>query len=404
MRKVIAVATYELIHIMRDSKLRLAISLLPLLFAFLFGAVYSEKVLREIPTAVLDQDNTALSREIITAFDTSEKFQVVCYVDDYKSLKRLIDQGQVKVGLVIPHDLAKNILEGNPQQVLTVYDASNLIYANNIKKNAMAITLTLSGQLGAKMLAAGGMLTDRAIQIINAVDYRSEVWYNPTYNYINYLYLGLLLLIVHQITAMCACVSFTREKESGGFLQFALSPVSKLEIMVGKGIPYFLMGMFNFSLLLLLAHEALALPVNGNLLLLFLLVAVMLAAVVGLAFCLSLSCDNSVLPTRLVSATSIPLFLASGFVWPLEAMPPVIRWIMYSQPLTWTLQAARYIAAKGAGFQVVWPYFLILGALCMLLWAGAYAVLIFTGHAGLRKVWPKARTGQEMAAMEQMAG
>jgi len=372
LHRICTIATYEIIHIIRDAKLRIIISIIGLFFAFIFGASYSMKTIEEMPLAVCNEDHSQISREIVQAFDASDKFRVVCTAANYGEIKNLIDHDQVKVGLIIPRDFQKQVLRGNPVEILTVFDSSNLIYAYTIKRTAQLLTLTLSAEVGVKMLAAGGVLTDQAMGIVNAVDFRMEPWYNPTTNYVNYLYLGLLLLIVHQVTVVCAGISFTRERENGNWLQFALAPINKAEVLIGKALPYFLMGIFNCCLLLFLANLMLDLPLHGNYALFLLFIITMFAGIVPLGFCISLVCSNSLQPTRFVIASSLPLFLASGFTWPLESMPAVIRWIMYCQPLTWMLKAARAITMRNAGWDIVAPYLLILVAMAIIFWLSAY--------------------------------
>lgn len=375
MQRILAIANYELREIQREIQLFGMLFLSGLLFALLFGAVYSQKVLVDIPMAIMDEDNTPMSREVIQDYDASNKFNVVCYVDTYKELKDLIDHDRVQAGLCIPRDFEKDTLKGKPTTVLTVFDASNLLYANNIRKAAQSVVLPLSATLGVKTLASQGILSSRALEILSAVSFRSETWYNPTIDYIRYLYLGLIILIAHQMCMVGASISFTRERESGVSLQFRLAPVSRLEVLIGKGLPYFLIGIFDYCLYLLIANKVFGLAIQGEPLLLLPFLAVLFLAVTGIGFCISLLCSNSLLPTRVVMASSIPLFMGSGFTWPLESMPLLIRWIMYCQPLTWMLRSARMILLKSAGILELWPYFLLLSLMAVLPWLVAYLLL-----------------------------
>jgi ABC-2 type transport system permease protein len=390
MKRIFIVATYEMKNILRDFRMCAVVFIAPFLFALLFGAVYSAKVITEVPIAVLNEDNTPLSREIVKAFDASDKFEIACYAEDYSALKELVDRDAVKMGLVIPHDLEKKVLSGEPVQVLTVFDSSNLIYAYNIRKSALAVTLALSGQMGVKMLFAGGMLTDEAIAVVNAIDFVSESWYNPTNSYVNYLYPGLLVFIIHQLYLLSIGTAFVREKESETELLFSLIPTGSYEVIIGKSLPYFLAGLLSFCIFFLFANRLLHLPVQGNFPLLFLFIVVLLIALTAVGVYLAHLCGNSLQVSRIVSLASMPMFLASGFTWPLESMPVAIRWIMYCQPLTWMLQGTRAIIAKGAGFDIVCQYFLILLIITAVLWLGTAAIVFaLPRRRGILRRWQK---------------
>ena len=346
-RKILSIAAYELTCLLRDKKLTLIFLFSPMLFAVLFGAVYWNKILTEMPIAVLDMDNSSLSRSVVEKYDSNNRFRIVARIDNYDEIEKLLENGKIFMGLVIPEDFSKHVSSGQQSSILTIYDASNLITAFNIRKADIAMASTLDGEIAVKLLAAKGMAVNQAAEIINAVEFRGEAWYNPTANYVSFIYIGIMVMIMHQIPMLAASFAFIREKEEKSYILVHSSGTSIAAQTIGKVLPYVLLGMINYSLLLLFSIFVMGVPLRGSVMLLMLTGILAVLGGIGLGFCSSIVFRNAVQTTMLIMPPSMLLFLASGYAWPWQGIITPINIIMQLIPITPAINIARAVAIKG---------------------------------------------------------
>ncbi len=342
-------AEQELKGIFRDWRLTLITFGGPLLFGIIFGAVYCRGIVTELPMAIYDGDNTITSRQIIQAFDDSQRFQAVAWLDDPEEIPALLRQGKVRLGLVIPNHFARNLQRGTPTQVLTIYDTSNLVTGYNIKKSAQQVTMALNDQLGLKALTANGLADHRAAAAISPVIYQGESWYNPTNNYVVFIFIGVIALLTLQITFVAASLSLARDREENCHLNYrSIGRGCQMTVLLGRSLPYMLSGCICFSLLAIGANLLIKMPLKGSFLAVALLTIIALFATTMLGFAASGLCTNRLQPTRTLMLLSMPLFFASGYVWPREALPHWMTLLMQTQPLTHLAGGLRLLTTKGA--------------------------------------------------------
>ena len=381
LNRIVRIAAYELLSVLRDKKLLLIFFFSPLLFGILFGVAYSGKVLSNLPMVVLDQDNTPASRELVMDFDATDRFRFAATANNYPQMQEMIEDEQCMLGLIIPHNYARDLLRGKPVQVLTVYDTSNLITAYNMKKSAAQVTLEVGGQITANNLAANGFLTQEIKKTITPLSLSTESRYNPTNNYLDFLYPGLMIIIVYQMSMLAASLSFTREMEDGSRLLLAAAPCSGIEITIGKASVYIMTAIIHYAILLALACLVLGMPLKGSLGLLLVSSISAFVGAVAIGFIISALCKESLTPTRVVLVMSMPVFLASGFSWPFGSLPGWLETVMSTQPVTWAFMAARQIINRGDAPAVA----LHEAGAVMLLAAGAW--IIFSVVYIFRKSW-----------------
>lgn len=349
MKQVAAIAYYEMVHILKDKILLLLVFAVPLLYASLCGLVYFSGILTDIPLAVVDLDDSRLSREVVEAFENSPHFQVVPGIDTYAGLEKGMKEGTVRAGVVIPEDFEAIITQHRNTEVLTVYDASNLIWGFNIRKYTLEVISTFNARYTATYLAGLG-LTEREISnALNNVRSNIEVWYNPTYSYANYILMGLYMIIIQQIGLLCVSLTITREKEKNSWLQYLCSPVAAWKIFLGKSLPYFLTNLMNYGLLLCFARSVVLVKVEGSTLLILLLGLLYSITITSAGFYLSLWAANSLQVTRYLLLLSAPFFMISGYCWPPTHIPEFINNTARLVPLTWMAEASRLVTLKNLG-------------------------------------------------------
>jgi ABC-2 type transport system permease protein len=314
LKQVAAIAHYEMVHILKDKILLLLVFAVPLLYASLCGLVYFSGLLTDIPLAIVDLDNSRLSREVVAAFENSPRFQVVPGIDTYAGLEEGMKEGTVRAGVVIPGDFETKITQHRNTEVLTVYDASNLIWGLNIRKYTLEVIGTFNARYTAAYLAGLGLTATEISNALNTVQGNIEVWYNPTFSYANYILMGLYMIIIQQIGLLCVSLTITREKEKNSWLQYLCSPVAAWKIFLGKSLPYFLTNLMNYGLLLWFARSVVLVKVEGSTLLILLLGLLYSVTITSAGFCLSLWAANSLQVTRYLLLLSVPFFYDFGLL------------------------------------------------------------------------------------------
>jgi ABC-2 type transport system permease protein len=354
MRQILNIAYYEIVHILRSKILLLMVFVVPVAYAALFGVIYVSGILTDIPVGVVDLDNSALSREVTTAFSNSPKFEIKEEFESYAQLRRSVEEGRVRAGVIIPQGFEQDAALNRGTEVLIVYDASNLICGYNIRKNALEVINEFYADRAAAYLAGLGM-DERAIRdTLDAVSTNFEIWYNPTLGYTTFIYMGLVMMIIHQIGLLLTAISVTRDKEGNSWLQYLVSYVSSWKIYLGKSLPYFVTNMFNYALLILLSAELFNVKIVGDTTLIILLGIVYNIVIVSIGFCISVYARDSLQVTRYIMLLSTPFFMVSGFTWPGLYIPGWVDWIGKVTPFSWMVESFRIVTVKSLGIEYIW--------------------------------------------------
>lgn len=380
MKQILNIAHYEVRHIFKDPILFLIVFIVPLFYAALFGIVYCAGILNEIPLAIVDQDHSELSREVAQAFINSRQFKVVDQVTTYDQLQQGMNCGTVRAGVVIPADFAKKVDEHRQAEVLTVYDASNLIYGYNIRRFALEITNQFNTNYTARYLAGMNLNRQEITNIMDAVSCNTVVWYNPTFSYVNFMFMGLMMMVIHQIGFLSISLTVTREKERGCWINYLSAPISRIKIITGKCLPYFITNFFNYCLLIWVANVFIHAKIGGSFLLIVLLGLIYDVIITLAGFFISVQAPNSLQVTRYLLLLSVPFFIISGFTWPGSHIPPVLNGIARLLPFTWMAEGFRLVTIKELGLVQILPNILVLSIMA------AAAVLLTMTFSKMRKI------------------
>lgn len=356
-RRVLTLARKEALHIRRDPRsLFLAIGL-PLVLVVIFGYAINYDI-RHVPIGVLDQDKSVLSRDLISRTRSNEYFDLRVQLDDYAQADELLRTGDVKVVLVIPVDFARAVDRGEDTALQLLVDGSN--------NNTALITLGYISGLVRKFIT--NMLTESLVPQgglrapgVPLVEARTRIWYNPELKSANFIVPGLIAVVMMVMTAMLTSLTVAREWENGTMEQLISSPVRGIEIIIGKLIPYFGLGMLQVLLIVLAGTLIFGVPLRGNLVSLFTVSAVFLFCGLGIGLFVSISTKSQQLAYTISILTSmLPAFLLSGFISPIASMPKVIQIVTYVVPARYFLTAMRGIFLKGYGFAQLWTEIAIL--------------------------------------------
>lgn len=355
MRQVWTIASYEVLHIFKDKILTLMVFFVPILYAALFGAVYASGILTNIPLGIVDLDHSKLSREMVDIFSNNQYFQVVPGVATYQELQTAMKTGTVRAGVVIPADFEKKVSEHRLSEALLVYDSSNLIWGYNIRRYARTLTNQFYMTHAAAYLSRLGFAGKNINNILDTVSLTSEIWYNPTFNYCNFLFAGLLLMIIHQIGLLGISLTITREKERNCWLHYLSSSIPAWKIFAAKGLPYFLVTFFNYALLLWFSVSFLNLKIDGSLPLILLMGLLYDLIITSAGFAISVYSQSSLAVTRFLLLLSVPIFISSGFTWPATHIPTLLNDLVRLMPFPWMAEGFRLVTMKRLGVPEIAP-------------------------------------------------
>ncbi|TJX13411.1 ABC transporter permease [Tissierella creatinini] len=349
-KRVLAVIRKEFYQIKRDKRTIAIILLMPIMELLLFGYAASTSV-DHISTVVFNNDMGRESQELLDGFTNSQYFDIDYIAYSMDDVHHYIDDGYSKAGIVIPPEFSENIKSGKTAQIQLVVDGSDPTSAQTILSSAGGVAQAMSVEI----------IGDNAIKTMpQPLDLRSRVWYNPDMSSINFNVPGLIGVILQTVTLMLTSFSIVREREKGTMEQLIVTPISKMELMVGKIIPYVIIGFIDIILALALSVFWFKVPVAGSIGLLLFFSVIFLFSALGVGLLISTISKSQLQAMQLSMFMIMPNILLSGYMFPREAMPKVIQTISNIFPLTYFIKVLRGIILKGNGFSSLKNEFIIL--------------------------------------------
>jgi ABC-2 type transport system permease protein len=343
LKRLLSITKKEFIQIRRDKPSLIMALVIPVVMLLLFGYAVNTDV-EDSATAVLDLSSNQHSRELVAAFDNSNYFDIKYYVTDIDELKSAVDSGKAKAGLIIPADYEKLLKRGSQPTVQLVIDGSD---------PTVARTLLSTGNLTVQNLSFKTISeNNNMITLQNkGIKLSGRVWYNPNMESEKFNIPGLIGLIMQNITIMLTAFAMVRERERGTMEQLIVTPIKPLELIIGKLIPYVIIGSFDFILILILGVYWFGVPVNGDIVLLFELAAIFLICALAIGMLISTVSKTQLQAMQMTMLFILPSVLLSGFVFPRETMPLLIKFFGSLVPLTYFLTILRGIVLKGVGLE-----------------------------------------------------
>ncbi len=353
LRRLLAVSRKEVIQLRRDLRSLLLAFFLPLLLVAFFGFAITLDV-KNIHLAVLDYDNSAISRDLVQAFESSGYFERVVDVTRYGDIEHEFLSDRSRLALVIPVDFGTRFKTGRApvQLMLDGGDA-----------NTATIALNYAEAIIARFQADYALNTGRTRFL--PIDPRVRVWYNESLLSQNMVVPGLIAVIMSIIAAMLTALTIAREWERGSMEQLASTPASRVEIVLGKLLPYVGIGMIDVAGATLVGLIVFHVPLRGNVFLLAALSLLFLVGVLGFGLFISATLKSQVMATQVaIMTTYLPALLLSGFLFAISSMPAALRLITYIVPARYFVTVTRGIFLKDVGVNVLW-----LQALAMVIFA-----------------------------------
>jgi ABC-2 type transport system permease protein len=341
-RRIKAVVIKELRHILRDKRTLVFLLFIPAFELALYG--YAIKVdIKHIQTAVLNEDGRPLSRDLVDAFHQSGYFDIVQRLDRSQDMQRLIDRGEVKAVLRIPNDFSRRVLRREGAKVQMLIDGTDPNPAQAALANSAVIAADFEKRFAHQKVS------------LQRVDFRPRLWYNPDLRSSWFMVPGLLALILMMLIPGMTANAIVREKERGNLEQLLVTPIRPAEFILGKILPYVVIGMLVTVSIVLAGWALFAVPVRGNFLTLMVLSLLFLTGCLSMGILLSTVAENQNQANQMIMFIAIPSILLSGFIFPREAMPAPARLLGYLIPMTYFLKILRGVLLKGVGYVDLWP-------------------------------------------------
>ncbi len=354
-QRILRLIKKELLQTLRDRRMIGMILVMPVLQLFLFAYVASTDV-TNITTAVLDEDRTATSRALIEQFIRSGYFDYRTALEKPTEIDRLLDTGAAQLVIHIPLGFTRALNRGESAPLQLILDGSDSSTAQIVSGYANGVV----GNFSSAILVNRVYRARALLPNIPMLDGRVRIWYNPDLKSLRFMVPGVLCFILSFITIQMTAMAIVKEKEIGTLEQLIVTPITAPELIIGKTVPFLLIGMVDMVLVLLVAVFWFGVNVAGSVPLLFVLALLFMFCNLGIGIFVSTMANTM----QEASVTSIfinlPSFLLSGFIFPVANMPDGMRWATYLIPLRYFLEIVRGIFLKGNGLAILWPQVLVL--------------------------------------------
>jgi len=347
MNRIGHIVRKEFHQLKRDRRLLTIVFVAPILQLVLLGYAANLDV-KNIPTAVLDQDRSRESRELLSRFSASGYFVSALQATGWHDIDEALDRGEASMAIVIPRGFGKDILSGRGAELQIMVDGAD--------SNSAAIGLGYVNMI-LRSYTARAPAGARTAGIVPEI----RVWYNPEMRSRNFFVPGILALLLMVMTMLLTSLAMVKEKEVGTLEQLIVSPIRPVELMLGKLFPFALIGFFDVILVLLVSTIVFRVPIRGSVALLLGLTGVFLLTTLGLGLLISTLSRNQ--QQAMVTAFfffMVPMIFLSGFIFPIENMPPAIQYLTYLLPLRYYFSIVRGLFLKGVGLAELWDEALIL--------------------------------------------
>lgn len=354
MRRLMALLIKEFLQMRRD---RLTVAMMlgfPIIQLLLFGFAINTDV-KHLPTIVFDQSLQQDSRDLVSSLESSGYFDIKDVAKNYQEVSTAVDSGKSKVGIIIPPDFSDSLKHGRSAAVQVIVDASDSMAASSAISAAQMI-----GQLKSQEILLQRMRGYSGHSVDSPYDIRIRPWYNPDFVSAFYMVPGIMGVILTMTMIMITSMAIVRERERGTLEQLIVTPMKNWELMLGKIIPYSVVGYVQMTVALVVGIVVFDIPTRGSIVLLYALTSLFILASLSLGILISTVTKTQMQAMQLSFFVFMPSILLSGFMFPRDAMPPFFKLLGNLLPLTFYLEILRGILLKGVGVSVLWQPILAL--------------------------------------------
>jgi ABC-2 type transport system permease protein len=357
-----AVFRKEFLHMLRDKGTVRLVLMIPLMQLCLFGFI--DQTVHDVPTVVVDQDRSSDSRDFIDRMRASKTFRIDTITMSSEAAHDAIRKGSARVAVVIPPDFHRHNLRENGAQILVLIDGSD----STVSAQALASIngLTIQASLPAAAVARVPMSAHPIIL------------FNPEGRTANYIVPGLIAVLLMMVGVVLSASAIVREREQGTFEQLMVTPINPVGLVLGKLGPYLVFGLIEMSIVLFVMRFGFSVPIRGSLLFLFVAATIYLFPLLSIGLLISSKAQTQMESQQMAQSLFLPAIFLSGYIFPFEGLPMVLKVIGSLFPTTYMIRIMRGVILRGAGPADLWPNIAVL--------LGMGVVLVFLAARNVRKV------------------
>lgn len=346
-----AIVRKEFLHLRRDPRMVIAVLVMPIVQLLLFAYAISFDV-TDLPTVVVDNDHTPASRAYVDAYRASEFFDVRGEVRDLRDVDGVFQRNEARIAVLVPAGTEAALQRGEKAQVAVLVDGSEPNEARIGAGYATALNQAYGRELAFTWADRNGLATAGS----GLLEPRLRTWYNPERSSSIFLIPGLIVVIIMIVTVQQTAVTLVRERIQGTEEQMAVSPLRRLELMVGKLLPWTLLAFVDVVAISAVGMIVFGVPLRGSVTLFVLASVVFVFAALAMGLIVSaVSPSMEVANIGALLLSFLPAFLLSGFAFPLESIPVPLQWLSYAFPGRYMVTISRGVFLKGAGLTELWP-------------------------------------------------
>jgi len=354
-RRILTIIKKELIQTFRDKKMMRMIFVIPIVQLFLFGYAVKTDV-NDISTAIIDEDRTSTSREFIQKFRGSGYFRFTAFLDKSREIDKLMENGEIQFALRIPKGFEESVSRKKTAVLQTIVDGVDSTTARIIGGYVSEITRDYSVKIALERMERMKSLAPKVPVVYSAV----RIWYNPELKSVWFMIPGVLCTILLIVTTSMTSMAIVKEKELGTLEQLVVTPIKPLELMIGKTVPFLLIGIVMTVFILLIATFWFEVVPVGNLAFLFASTLIFLLTSLGLGTYVSTVSQTQQEASLTTFFFMLPSVLLSGFIFPIENMPLLFQYLTYIIPQRYFLEVMRGIYLKGNTLAILSTHLTIL--------------------------------------------
>jgi ABC-2 type transport system permease protein len=355
----------EFIQAFRNPRMRLILFLPPLIQLIVFGYAANTDI-RNISLATYDLDNTPESREMIERFASSGYFRIAHRAGNPREIRRLLDEGKISAALQINDDFARQSRQRQGTAIQLIVDGTDSNTASVVMAYAQRIVAEYSRQILVERIRTLPNIPDEMKKPFfkkGGIEIQSRAFFNPNLESRNFYVPGIMAFLIMLVTLILTTMAIVREREIGTMEQLIVSPMRPVELIMGKTIPFALIGYIDVLLVTGVGVFWFEVPIRGSLPLLLFATTLYLLSTLGIGLFISTISRTQQQAMMTMFFFFIPAILLSGFVFPIANMPEVVQYLSYADPLRYFLIIIRGIFLKGNGFKILWPQMLALAIL-----------------------------------------
>jgi ABC-2 type transport system permease protein len=352
----------EFIQLFRDKKIRPILVIMPVLQLLIFGYVVTTDV-RDVRVGFLDQAHTRESRMLFDGFNANTTFKIKKIALTQQDLEQLLIRGEIDLAVKVPPDFSQKIRSGQTAALQIIADGS----LSNMAAVRISYAVQIIERLNTELLME--MRPEKLDY--GKIDGRIRTWFNPNLDSKNFYVPGIVAFMIMLISLLFTSMAIIKERESGTMEQLIVTPMKPADLILGKTIPYTIISMVQMAAITIFAIYWFDVPLHGSILLLTLASCLFLLSTMGIGLFISTISHTQQQAMMTTFFFALPFFMFSGFVFPIINMPLLIQWITYLNPLMYFLIIIRGIFLKGVGLNVLWPQYLLLTIMGIVVFAGA---------------------------------